>query len=245
MKVSDIEKLNEIPASGVSQLAKKAGAKVLSKIPSSRAKSKAANLAGKVNLGSTANLLHKQFAEFLGNQNTNVSQATGEDLQAFLKTKKHKTLQTIPSGVLQKQQLDDILMKVAQEAFTRKKGAGETDPDDDGTDDPAGQAAPAEEPKVQFTAGQQVVFKSNAGKMVTAKVVGKSMDGDEKKVAVNSGKQDFNIPRDRLLDPATQKPFKASAPGVPSKPQQGIPKNIQVAINKLSPEEKQQLVKML
>jgi hypothetical protein len=242
MKINDIEKLNEIPASGVGQLAKKAGAKVLSKVPSSRAKSKAANLAGKVNLGSTANLLHKQFAEFLGNQNKNVSQATGEDLQNFLQTKKHKTLQTIPSGVLQKQQLDDILMKVAQEAFTRKKGAGETDPD---AEDPAGQATPAEEPKVQFTAGQQVAFKSNAGKLVTAKVVGKSMDGDEKKVAVNSGKQDYNISRDKLLDPATQKPFKASAPGVPSKPQQGIPKNIQAAINKLSPEEKQQLVKML
>jgi len=252
MRIDELTKLDEIPASGIGQTFKRGAARTLNALPSSRAKSKAANLAGKVNLGSTANLLHKQFSEFLGNQNKNVSQATGEDLQAFLKTKKHKTLQTIPSGVLQKQQLDDILMAVAQEAFKRKQGAGETDPDAEksGADD--GQAQPAEEPKVQFTPNQQVLFVSKSGQATTATVVGKSMDGDDSKVAVQGAKgQKFNVPREKLLDPKTKKPFKPSPAGVPSKPmaaepeQTQIPKEIQAQLSKLSPEEKQQLVKML
>jgi hypothetical protein len=78
------------------------------------------------------------------------------------------------------------------------------------------------------------------------------MDGDDSKVAVQGAKgQKFNVPREKLLDPKTKKPFKPSPAGVPSKPmaaepeQTQIPKEIQAQLSKLSPEEKQQLVKML
>ena len=76
------------------------------------------------------------------------------------------------------------------------------------TADPAAAKDPAATPQVKFVAKQPVQFISKAGKVVSAVVVGKSMDGDDSKVAVNSGKQNFNISREKLLDPKTKKPFK-------------------------------------
>jgi hypothetical protein len=73
-----------------------------------------------------------------------------------------------------------------------------------------------------ITVGSTVTFKSSTGRDVTAKVVGPSKDGDENKVAVNSGKQDYNIPRDRLTvtkDAATTTPpvEKTAQPEQPAK----------------------------
>ena len=48
-------KIDEIPAGGVGQMAKKVGSKILNKLPGAAAKSKASNLAGKADLGDTAN----------------------------------------------------------------------------------------------------------------------------------------------------------------------------------------------
>lgn len=126
MKLNEIiveQQLDEIPAGGIGQMAKKVGAKVLNKVPGATAKSKAANLAGKADLGDTANNLHKEFNQYLGTQGKNIKAATGEDLSDFLKTKKHNTSATIPSGQLQKQQLNDILMTVSKEAMAGKGGA--------------------------------------------------------------------------------------------------------------------------
>ena len=126
MKLNEIiveQQLDEIPAGGIGQMAKKVGAKVLNKVPGAAAKSKAANLAGKADLGDTANNLHKEFNQYLGTQGKNIKAATGEDLSDFLKTKKHNTSATIPSGQLQKQQLNDILMTVSKEATAGKGGA--------------------------------------------------------------------------------------------------------------------------
>ena len=127
MKISDIileeQKLDEVPAGGLGQMAKKVGSRALNIVPSAAAKSKAANLAGKADLGDTANNLHKEFNKFLGTQGKNMKAATGEDLTAFLQTKNHQTKATIPSGVLQKQQLNNILMAVSKEAMA---GQGKT-----------------------------------------------------------------------------------------------------------------------
>ena len=119
MKMNEISvesQIDEIPAGGVGQMAKKVGSKILNKLPGAAAKSKASNLAGKADLGDTANNLHKEFNQFVGQQGKNIKSATGEDFSAFLKTKKHKTKAKIPSGPLQKNQLNDLLMAVSKEA---------------------------------------------------------------------------------------------------------------------------------
>ena len=126
MKLNEIiveQQLDEIPAGGIGQMAKKVGSRVLNKVPGATAKSKAANLAGKADLGDTANNLHKEFNKYLGTQNKNIKAATGEDLADFLKTKRHTTSATIPSGILQKQQLNDLLMTAAKEAMAGKGGS--------------------------------------------------------------------------------------------------------------------------
>ena len=69
MKIDEIiveKQIDEIPAGGLGQMAKKIGSKVLNKVPGATAKSKAANLAGQADLGDTANNLHKEFNGYLG-----------------------------------------------------------------------------------------------------------------------------------------------------------------------------------
>jgi len=78
-----------------------------------------------------------------------------------------------------------------------------------------------------ITVGSTVTFKSSTGRDVTAKVVGPSKDGDENKVAVNSGKQDYNIPRDRLTvtkDAATTTP-PVEKPAQPEQPAKQVDAN--------------------
>tara|TARA_B100000214_G_scaffold220283_1_gene160211 strand:+ start:295 stop:861 length:567 start_codon:yes stop_codon:yes gene_type:complete len=126
MKIDEItnsDKLDEVPAGGLTQFARKAGSKILNKLPGATAKSKAGNLAGKADLGDTANNLHKEFNTYLGTQGKNMKAATGEDFQAFLQSKGHKTSAEIPSGVLQKKQLDDLLIAASKEALAGKGGA--------------------------------------------------------------------------------------------------------------------------
>lgn len=62
-------------------------------------------------------------------------------------------------------------------------------------------------PQVKFSKNQPVQFISKAGKSTNAKVVGASKDGDDSVVIINTGKQNFIIKRDKLLDPKTGKPF--------------------------------------
>ena len=87
MKINELsrsQQVDEVPAGGLSQLGNKLGAKILSKIPGGAAKSKAGNMAGKADLGDTANNLHKEFNTYLGTQGKKMAQATGEELSAFL-----------------------------------------------------------------------------------------------------------------------------------------------------------------
>ncbi len=74
---------------------------------------------------------------------------------------------------------------------------------------PAVQQKPKAGTQIKFSQNQQVQFISSAGKTISAVVLGKSTDGDDLKVAVkSSGKQNFNVSREKLLDPKTKKPFK-------------------------------------
>lgn len=138
MKLNDViseqrDIISEIPAGGLRQAGKKIGSRVLNKLPGNAAKSKAANLAGQADLGDTANNLHKEFNTFLGTQGKKLPHATGEDLRAFLKQKNHNTKATIPSGVLQKQQVDSILTTAAKEALAGQGGIPRQEPQQQGT----------------------------------------------------------------------------------------------------------------
>jgi ribosomal protein L12E/L44/L45/RPP1/RPP2 len=253
MKLDEViveKQLDEVPAGMVGQGVKKLGAKALGMVPGGAAKSKAANLAGQADLGDTANNLHKQFNQYLGQQGKKMAQATGEDLSAFIKSKNHNTKVTIPSGVLQDKQLNDILMAVAKEGLAMKAGAM--------SNDPAGGAAAAagdknnngtpDSEEVTFVPNQQVLFVNKSGKETPATVVGKSEDGDESKVSVKGAKgQTFNVPRDKLLDPKTKQPFKpgnkptTAAPAATGE----VPPELQKRIDALTPEQKKQLAELL
>jgi len=260
--ISDKQQLDEVPAGGLGQMAKKLGSRVLNKVPGATAKSKAGNLAGQADLGDTANNLHKEFNKYLGTQGKKMAQATGEDLSAFLKMKKHTTKATVPSGVLQKQQLNDILMTVSKEALagqggtasdTQKKSADsqQSDANNDGKDDKTGEpVAPDDKTsagggdKIEFAPEQPVLFVSKSGKTTSAKVVGKSMDGDDSKVAVQGSRgQKYNIPRDKLLDPKTKKPFKPGAKS--SAIGTEIPPELQKQIDALNTQQKKELASLL
>ena len=141
MKINDIlseKDISEGPAGGLGQMANKLGGKLLNKVPGAAAKSKAANMLGKADLGDTANNLHKEFNQYLGRNAKKMAQATGEDYAEFLKFKKHKTSAAIPSGVLQKTQLDQLLNTASKEALNGKGGVGPSD-----TTPGATKAAPA------------------------------------------------------------------------------------------------------
>jgi len=248
--------LDEAPVGMMKRAAQGIGSRVLNKIPG--AKNKAANLAGKADLSDTANNLYKEFNKFLGTQGKNINQASGEELDAFLKSKK-AVVPGIPSGVLTKPQINDVLMKAAKDAMAKQQGAdiqqpgggqaAQNDANGDGKDDATGepvQSEPAAGGKIEFTPNQPVMFTNKRGQTVQATVVGKSEDGDESKVSVKGAKgQTFNVSRDKLLDPATKKPFKPGAAPAAKPAAPKIPKNIQTQLDALTPEQKQELVALL
>lgn len=119
MKINQIivenKKINEAPAGVFKQMGRKLGSKALNKVG---AKSMAANMAGKADLGATANKLHQQFSGYMGTQNKSISQATGQDLKAFLATKNVSV--NIPNGKIDPSRMDKMLLKVARDAMSKK-----------------------------------------------------------------------------------------------------------------------------
>ena len=160
MKLDEVivekQNLDEAPVGGLGQMAKKVGARVLNKVPSASAKSKAANLAGQADLGDTANNLAREFNSYLGTQGKTMDTATGEDLAAFLKTKRHKTAAKIPSGELQKSQINQIIMTVSKEAMA---GQGGVDPQGD------------KKPRIPANVIQAVSKMDNSQKVALAKAI--------------------------------------------------------------------------
>lgn len=234
--------LDEAPVGMLKRAAQGVGSKVLNKIPG--AKNKAANLAGKADLSDTANNLYKEFSQFIGTQGKNIKQATGEELDAFLKSKK-AVVQGIPSGVLTKPQINDVLMKAAKDAMAKQQGADIQQPGG-GSADATGEPAQAAGDKIEFKPDQPVMFTNKRGQTIQGTIAGKSQDGDESKVSVKGAKgQTFNIPRDKLVDPATKKPFKPGAAPAAAPKAVKVPANIQKQIDALTPEQKQELVALL
>ena len=187
-------KINEIieaPNSRLKNVARGMGARMLNKIG---AKSAASNLAGKADSIATANNLYDKFERFLGTQQKKAKEAQGADVKAFFAKIGYQTNIPVPKGPLDKTALRKIFNAAGAERTAGPKAG-------------ASYATEPAEPKVKFAPKQPVQFKSKAGKLINATVVGKSKDGDDSVVIINSGKQNFIIKRDKLLDPKTGKPF--------------------------------------
>ena len=191
-------KINEIieaPNSRLKNVARGMGARMLNKIG---AKSAASNLAGKADSIATANNLYDKFERFLGTQQKKAKEAQGADVKAFFAKIGYQTNIPVPKGPLDKTALRKIFNAAGAERTAGPKASASY------AKEPA---EPKVAPQVKFAPKQPVQFKSKAGKLINATVVGKSKDGDDSVVVINSGKQNFIIKRAKLLDPKTGKPF--------------------------------------
>ena len=130
MKIAELSELeqkqiDEAPAGMIGQLAKKAGAAVLGKVPGMG--NVAANLKGKADVGDTANAVYKKFSQYLGTQQKNVKTATGDDLANFLQNTYNYNQAKIPQGTLNKQQVYDVITQMAKDGYAQMgKGGGTT-----------------------------------------------------------------------------------------------------------------------
>jgi hypothetical protein len=128
MKIAEISELeqkqiDEAPAGMLGQLAKRAGAAVLGKVPGMG--NVAANLTGKADVGKTANDVYKKFNQYLGTQQKNIKTATGDDLANFLQNTYNYNQAKVPQGVLNKQQAYDVIMQMAKDGYAQMgKGGG-------------------------------------------------------------------------------------------------------------------------
>ena len=112
--------LKEKPASGLGNVARKIGAKVLAKVG---AKNTAAGMAGKVDAADKANALFTDFRAYLGQVGEKYSNAIDSaSLRDFLTTKKMPTQNVPQQGVLTKKQVDQAIMKAVQDSYRGKGG---------------------------------------------------------------------------------------------------------------------------
>tara|TARA_B100000575_G_scaffold231913_1_gene193115 strand:- start:11596 stop:12246 length:651 start_codon:yes stop_codon:yes gene_type:complete len=112
--------LKEKPASGLGNVARKVGAKVLAKVG---AKNAAAGMAGKVDAADKANALFTDFRAYLGQVGEKYGNAVDSaSLRDFLTTKKMPTQNIPQDGVLTKKQIDQAIMKSVQDSYRGKGG---------------------------------------------------------------------------------------------------------------------------
>jgi hypothetical protein len=127
MKIAEIsieeqKQIDEAPAGMLGQLAKKAGAAVLGKVPGMG--NVAANLKGKAEVGDTANAVYKKFSQYLGTQQKNIKTASGDDLSNFLQNTYNYNQGKIPQGILNKQQAYDVITQMAKDGYAQQGKAG-------------------------------------------------------------------------------------------------------------------------
>lgn len=226
MKIAEISELeqkqiDEAPAGMIGQLAKKAGAAVLGKVPGMG--NVAANLKGKAEVGDTANAVYKKFNQYLGTQQKNVKTATGDDLANFLQNTYNYNQAKIPQGTLNKQQVYDIITQMAKDGYAQQgKGGGAGGQATQG----GGQQGTAQGGGQQ-PAGQQT---AQGGQQGTG---GKAVGGDASKpVTKKTG--------GTAAKPAAQAGANQAASGATE-----IPPDVQKMLDTLSATEKQALAGML
>ena len=175
-----------------------------------------------------------------GNDPNSVPKVDADDVK--------RVQQTMPPADANKDGVDDVTgdpMPAAQADGTAAQPAD--------VQTPQGAVTGDEQQDIQFTPNQPVMFISKSGKATSAQVVGKSEDGDENKVSVKGQQgQTFNIERGKLLDPKSKKPFTPAEPEAgtdqPAAQAAGtieIPQDIKTELDKLTPQQKQELQKAL
>ena len=235
MRVNDLiaenDVINEAPVGMLKKAGQAIGAKALGAIG---AKGKAGNLASKADLSDTANNLYNEFRKYLGTQDKDIKTATGEDLDGFLKSK-GATVPGIPSGVINKQQINKAVMQAAKDAMAAQAGVQKAAP---------GQEQPGAAGDIKFAPNQQVQFTGKDGQEKDAKVIGKGKTDDVVTVQLPDG-QKAQVRRDQLVNPQTDKPFQpGDKPATAPKAAKISPK-LQQKINALAPDQKKQLADML
>ena len=111
MNVNDI--VNEAPVGLAKQIGRKVGAKALGAVG---AKATAAGLSGAAETGDVARQLNVDLKKYAGQTGMNLKQLDAQDLVAFLKSKGFPTTSLASvSGVLAPKQIDQALLKAAQE----------------------------------------------------------------------------------------------------------------------------------
>jgi len=233
MKIAELSELeqkqiDEAPAGMIGQLAKKAGAAVLGKVPGMG--NVAANLKGKADVGDTANAVYKKFNQYLGTQQKNVKTATGDDLANFLQNTYNYNQAKIPQGTLTKQQVYDIITQMSKDGYAQMGKSA-----DAGGQAAGGGTAQATQGGSQQTAqGGQQQGGQQAAQQGTG---GKAVGGDASKpVAKQTG--------GKAAKPAAQAGAKQAASGTNAKATQ-IPPDVQKMLDTLSATEKQALAGML
>ena len=127
MKIAELSELeqkqiDEAPAGMLKQIGRRVGAAAAGAIGM---KNTAANLTGKADVGKTANDVFTKFNTYLGTQQKNVKTATGDDLANFLQNTYNYNQAKIPQGTLNKQQIYDIINKMASDGYAQMgKGGG-------------------------------------------------------------------------------------------------------------------------
>lgn len=233
MRVNDLitendDVIDEAPVGMLKKAGQAIGAKALGAIG---AKGKAGNLASKADLSDTANNLYNEFRAYLGTQDKDIKTATGEDLDGFLKSK-GATVQGIPSGVINKQQINKAVMQAAKDAMAAQAGVQKAAP---------GQAAASD---IKFAPNQQVQVTGKDGTEKDAKVVGKGKTDDTVTVQLPDGTK-AQVKRDQLVNPQTDKPFQPGDKPATAPKAAKISPQLQKKINALAPEQKKQLADML
>lgn len=233
MKIAEISELeqkqiDEAPAGMLKQLGRKVGAGLAGAVGM---KNTAANLQGKAEVGKTANDVYTKFNKYLGTQQKNVKTATGDDLANFLQNTYNYNQAKIPQGTLNKQQIYDIINKMASDGYAQMgKGGGAGGQAAGGGTAQASAQGGGQQPAGQQTAqgGQQAAQQGTGGKAV---------GGDASKpVAKQTG--------GKAAKPAAQAGAKQAASGTNTKATQ-IPPDVQKMLDTLSATEKQALAGML
>lgn len=146
--VSEKAEVIEAPAGALRQMGRKIGSRALNAIG---AKSSALAMAGRADAGDTANDLFNDLNKYVGQTGKNINSLDAADLTKWLRSKGAPTgpMQGV-TGVLNKKQIDGILLKVAQKAFevggdedgnaagAPTAGAAPIDANKDGKDDKTG-----------------------------------------------------------------------------------------------------------
>ena len=218
MKISEISELeqkqiDEAPAGMLKQLGRRVGAGLAGAVGM---KNTAANLAGKADVGKTANDVFTKFNKYLGTQQKNVKTATGDDLANFLQNTYNYNQAKIPQGTLNKKQIYDIINKMASDGYAQMKGGG-------------GQAAPSGQ---QQASGQQGAQGGQQG--------GQQQGGQQQ-----GGQQQGGTGGKAVGGPASEPVSKTGTKPNAQANATEIPSDVQKMLDTLSPTEKQALAGML